>query len=62
MFSNLQLCVSVSACSLHSISILVISPSKKRIKAGFSGDEAPRSVFPSNVARSKHEQSMLGMV
>ncbi len=31
------------------------------IKAGISGDEAPRSAFPSIVGRPKHEGIMVGM-
>jgi len=30
------------------------------VKAGFSGDDAPRSVFPSIIGRPKTEQAMLG--
>jgi len=30
------------------------------VKAGFAGDDAPRSVFPSIVGRPKQEQAMLG--
>merc|ERR1719447_2384089 len=31
------------------------------VKAGFSGDDAPRAVFPSIVGRSKFDQLMVGM-
>jgi actin-related protein len=30
-------------------------------KAGFAGDDAPRSVFPSIVGRPRHESWMVGM-
>ena len=30
------------------------------VKAGFAGDDAPRSVFPSIVGRPKNKQAMLG--
>jgi len=42
-------------------SCLVVDNGSGMVKAGFSGDEAPRTVFPSIVGRSKHEQSMVGM-
>jgi actin-related protein len=31
------------------------------VKAGFAGDDAPRSVFPSIVGRPRHQQLMVGM-
>ena len=31
------------------------------VKAGFSGDDAPRAVFPSIVGRPRHEGVMVGM-
>ena len=34
---------------------------KWRCKAGFAGDDAPRSVFPSIVGRPKHPGIMVGM-
>ncbi len=30
-------------------------------KAGFAGDDAPRSVFPSIIGRPKHVAAMCGM-
>jgi len=43
------------------IGALVIDNGSGMVKAGFSGDDAPLSVFPSIVGRPKHEASMLGM-
>ncbi len=31
-------------------------------KAGFAGDDTPRSVFPSVVGRPRHQAVMVGMV
>jgi hypothetical protein len=31
------------------------------VKAGFAGDDAPRSVFPSIVGRPRHQGVMVGM-
>jgi len=42
-------------------SCLVVDNGSGMVKAGFSGDDAPRSVFPSIVGRAKHTQSMVGM-
>merc|ERR1719266_3082225 len=40
---------------------LVIDNGSGMVKAGFSGDDAPRAVFPSIVGRPKFNQLMLGM-
>jgi len=40
---------------------LVVDNGSGMVKAGFSGDDAPRCVFPSIVGRPKHEQMMVGM-
>ena len=40
---------------------LIIDNGSGMVKAGFSGDEAPRSVFPSIIGRPKHSASMLGI-
>jgi len=40
---------------------LVIDNGSGMVKSGFSGDDAPRAVFPSIVGRSKHAASMVGM-
>jgi len=42
------------------IQTLVIDNGSGMCKAGFSGDEAPRSVFPSVVGRPKYKQQLLG--
>ena len=39
----------------------VIDNGATTIKAGFSGDDAPRAVFPSIVGRPKHQGVMVGM-
>lgn len=31
------------------------------VKAGFSGEDAPRSVFSSIIGRPRHQMAMLGM-
>jgi actin-related protein len=40
---------------------LVIDNGSGMVKAGFSGDDAPRTVFPSIVGRPRHQQLMVGM-
>jgi len=40
---------------------LVIDNGSGMVKAGFSGDDAPRAVFPSIVGRPKFDQLMVGM-
>jgi len=40
---------------------LVVDNGSGMVKAGFSGDDAPRSVFPSIVGRPKHEATMVGI-
>jgi len=40
---------------------LVVDNGSGMVKAGFSGDDAPRAVFPSIVGRPKHEGVMVGM-
>jgi len=40
---------------------LVIDNGSGMVKSGFSGDDAPRAVFPSIVGRAKHAASMVGM-
>jgi len=42
-------------------STLVIDNGSGMVKAGFSGDDAPRAVFPSIVGRPKFNQMMLGV-
>jgi len=42
------------------IQTLVIDSGSGMCKAGFSGDEAPRSVFPTVVGRPKYKQQLLG--
>ncbi|ORZ36732.1 hypothetical protein BCR44DRAFT_1493001 [Catenaria anguillulae PL171] len=43
------------------ISALVIDNGSGMCKAGFAGDDAPRSVFPSIVGRPRHHNVMAGM-
>jgi len=40
---------------------LVVDNGSGMVKAGFAGDDAPRTVFPSIVGRPKHQSSMVGM-
>ena len=40
---------------------LVVDNGSGMCKAGFAGDDAPRSVFPSIVGRPKHPGIMVGM-
>ncbi len=40
---------------------LVVDNGSGMVKAGFSGEDAPRAVFPSIVGKPRHEVSMLGM-
>ena len=42
------------------VSTLVIDNGSGMCKAGFAGDEAPRSVFPSIVGRPKYRQEIVG--
>jgi len=41
---------------------LVIDNGSGMVKAGYSGDDAPRSVFPSIVGRARFQQQMVGTV
>jgi len=43
------------------VTALVIDNGSGMCKAGFAGDDAPRSVFPSIVGRAKHPGIMVGM-
>jgi actin len=43
------------------VNALVVDNGSGMVKAGFSGEEAPRTVFPSVVGRPKYAASMLGM-
>jgi len=40
---------------------IVLDNGSGMMKAGFSGDDAPRAVFPSVVGRPKHSAAMIGM-
>ncbi|XP_066979702.1 actin-2, muscle-specific-like [Macrobrachium rosenbergii] len=40
---------------------LVVDNGSGQVKAGFAGDDAPRSVFPSIVGRPRHQGVMVGM-
>ena len=39
----------------------VIDNGSGMMKAGFSGDDAPRAVFPSIIGRPKYRNAMVGM-
>jgi len=43
------------------VAALVVDNGSGMVKAGFAGDDAPRSVFPSIVGRPKHTGVMVGM-
>lgn len=43
------------------VTALVIDNGSLFLKAGFAGDDAPRAVFPSTVARPRHRQMPEGM-
>jgi len=45
----------------ESSSSLVVDNGSGMVKAGFSGDDAPRTVFPSIVGRPRHQQHMVGL-
>jgi actin-related protein len=47
--------------SEEDVSALVVDNGSGMCKAGFAGDDAPRSVFPSIVGRPKHPGIMVGM-
>jgi len=40
---------------------IIIDNGSGRVKAGFSGEDAPRAVFPSVVGRHKHRAAMIGI-
>ena len=40
---------------------VVIDGGSGMVKAGFAGDDAPRTVFPSIVGRPRHQSVMVGM-
>lgn len=43
--------------------LIDLSPAcfKGMVKAGFAGEDAPRSVFSSVIGRPRHQMAMLGM-
>jgi actin beta/gamma 1 len=43
------------------VSAIIIDNGSFMMKGGFSGDDAPRAVFPSIVARPRHTGVMVGM-
>ena len=43
------------------VAALVVDNGSGMCKAGFAGDDAPRTVFPSIVGRPKHKGVMVGM-
>ena len=53
--------VNMSADDEEEVQALVVDNGSGMCKAGFAGDDAPRSVFPSIVGRPKHKGIMVGM-
>jgi len=51
----------MSADDEEEVQALVVDNGSGMCKAGFAGDDAPRSVFPSIVGRPKHKGIMVGM-
>jgi len=45
----------------NEITAVVLDNGSGMMKAGFSGDDAPRAVFPSICGRPKHQSAMIGM-
>jgi len=45
----------------NEITAVVLDNGSGMMKAGFSGDDAPRAVFPSICGRPKHKSAMIGM-
>ena len=43
------------------ITAIVIDNGSATMKAGFAGDDAPRTVFPTVVGRPRHAGIMIGM-
>lgn len=43
------------------VAALVIDNGSGMCKAGFAGDDAPRTAFPSIVGRPRHQEVMVGM-
>ncbi|XP_047490703.1 actin-like [Penaeus chinensis] len=48
-------------CDDEDLTALVVDNGSGMVKAGFAGDDAPRSVFPSIVGRARHQGVMVGM-
>ncbi|XP_042867723.1 actin-like [Penaeus japonicus] len=48
-------------CDEEDMCALVVDNGSGLVKAGFAGDDAPRSVFPSIVGRARHQAVMVGM-
>lgn len=44
-------------CDEETVAALVVDNGSGMCKAGFSGDDAPRAVFPSIVGRPRHQGS-----
>merc|ERR1712048_48601 len=51
----------ITMCDNDEVQALVVDNGSGMCKAGFAGDDAPRSVFPSIVGRPKYEGIMPGM-
>ncbi|OWF35783.1 actin-85C-like [Mizuhopecten yessoensis] len=49
------------ASKIEDLSAVVLDNGSGMCKAGFAGDDAPRSVFPSIVGRPRHQGVMIGM-
>jgi len=48
-------------CDQEKTAAIIIDNGSGMVKAGFSGDDAPRAVFPSIVGRPRHQNVMVGM-
>jgi len=43
------------------VPVVVLENGSRMFKAGFAGDDAPKSVFPAIVGRPRHKGVMVGM-
>ena len=46
---------------MDDVAALVVDNGSGMVKAGFAGDDAPRSVFPSIIGRAKYQGAMVGI-
>merc|ERR1711974_485621 len=61
LFLQLDQALLLTMCGDDEVQALVVDNGSGMCKAGFAGDDAPRSVFPSIVGRPKYEGIMPGM-